>query len=36
MGGAGRAKEVPTLALYLVGSESDYVTGQSFVIDGGV
>lgn len=35
-GRAGSAKEVAALALYLVSSESDYVTGQSFTIDGGL
>lgn len=35
-GRAGSAREVATLALYLVSSDSDYVTGQSFTIDGGL
>lgn len=32
----GQPEEVAELALYLVGPDSDYVTGQDFVIDGGL
>ncbi len=35
-GRAGKPEEVAELALYLVGPDADYVTGQSFVIDGGL
>lgn len=35
-GRAGKPEEVTELALYLVGPDADYVTGQSFVIDGGL
>lgn len=33
---AGKPEEVAELAVYLVSSEADYVTGQNFVIDGGL
>ncbi|WP_135467120.1 SDR family NAD(P)-dependent oxidoreductase [Crenalkalicoccus roseus] len=32
----GRPEEVARLALYLASDEADYVTGQSFTIDGGL
>ncbi|WP_028238286.1 SDR family oxidoreductase [Stutzerimonas azotifigens] len=32
----GQPEEVAELALYLVGPDADYVTGQDFVIDGGL
>ena len=32
----GEPWEVARLALYLASEESDYVTGQSFTIDGGL
>ena len=35
-GRAGKPEEVAELALYLVGPDADYVTGQGFVIDGGL
>ncbi len=33
---AGKPEEVAELAVYLVSAEADYVTGQNFVIDGGL
>ncbi|MBF8643744.1 SDR family NAD(P)-dependent oxidoreductase [Pseudomonas luteola] len=33
---AGYPEEIAELALYLVGPESNYVTGQNFAIDGGL
>lgn len=35
-GRAGEPEEVARLILWLAGDEADYVTGQSFVIDGGL
>jgi NAD(P)-dependent dehydrogenase (short-subunit alcohol dehydrogenase family) len=35
VGRLGRPDEIATLAAYLVSEEAGYVTGQSFVIDGG-
>jgi glucose 1-dehydrogenase len=35
-GRAGRPEEVARLILYLASDEADYVTGQAFVIDGGL
>jgi glucose 1-dehydrogenase len=32
----GEPWEIAKLALYLVSEDSDYVTGQSFTIDGGL
>ncbi|MBE7373367.1 SDR family oxidoreductase [Pseudomonas lopnurensis] len=32
----GQPEEVAELALYLVGPDADYITGQDFVIDGGL
>jgi glucose 1-dehydrogenase len=32
----GRPEEIAELAVYLVGPDADYVTGQDFVIDGGL
>ncbi|HSX70002.1 SDR family oxidoreductase [Pseudomonas subflava] len=32
----GRPEEVAELALYLAGPHADYITGQNFVIDGGL
>ncbi|WP_349618482.1 SDR family NAD(P)-dependent oxidoreductase [Azotobacter salinestris] len=32
----GRPEEVAELAVYLVGPDADYITGQDFVIDGGL
>jgi glucose 1-dehydrogenase len=36
LGRAGTADEVAQLALYLVSPQSDYITGASFAIDGGL
>lgn len=33
---AGEPWEVAKLAVYLASSDADYVTGQTFVIDGGL
>ncbi len=35
-GRPGKPEEVGTLALYLASDDFDYVTGQSFVIYGGL
>jgi len=35
MGRLGRAEEIASLAVYLAGEESQFVTGQAIVIDGG-
>jgi glucose 1-dehydrogenase len=32
----GEPREIAKLALYLVSEDADYVTGQSFTIDGGL
>ena len=36
LGRAGRLTEVGFLALYLASSASDYMTGQTIVLDGGL
>jgi glucose 1-dehydrogenase len=36
LGRAGEPEEIAFLALYLASPEADYVTGQSFTIDGGL
>ena len=36
MAPAGRVQEVAKLAVYLASDDADYVTGQSFTIDGGL
>jgi NAD(P)-dependent dehydrogenase (short-subunit alcohol dehydrogenase family) len=36
MGRLARADEIASLALYLAADESQYVTGQAMVIDGGM
>ncbi len=36
LGRAGRLKEVGYLALYLASSASDYMTGQTLILDGGL
>ena len=36
LGRAGQLREVGLLALYLVSDASDYMTGQTLVLDGGV
>jgi 2-keto-3-deoxy-L-fuconate dehydrogenase len=36
MGRLGRTDEIAALALYLAGDESQFVTGQALVIDGGI
>ena len=36
LGRPGEPREVARLALYLASAEADYVTGQSFTIDGGL
>jgi glucose 1-dehydrogenase len=33
---AGEPWEIARLAFYLASADSDYVTGQSFTIDGGL
>jgi 2-keto-3-deoxy-L-fuconate dehydrogenase len=35
MGRLGRAEEIAALAVYLASDEAAFVTGQTFVIDGG-
>jgi len=36
MGRLGRTEEIAALAVYLAGDESQFVTGQALVIDGGI
>ena len=36
LGRLGQPEDVANLALFLASDESDYITGQSFIIDGGV
>ena len=36
LGRAGRLREVGYLALYLASAASDYMTGQTIVLDGGL
>ena len=36
MEAGGRAVEVAKFALYLASEDADYVTGQTFTIDGGL
>ena len=36
MGRPGEPEEIVGLAIYLASNASTYVTGQSFVVDGGV
>nr|WP_268747066.1 SDR family oxidoreductase [Methylacidiphilum kamchatkense] len=36
LGRFGKAEEVAKLAVFLLGPGGDYITGQSFIIDGGL